>query len=111
MPSKQPATQHAILKRVSRAPAAVAVVVDAIVANAPRPQQPTRKARKRTPRQSTLTQRRAKKAAPTRTPSPPQCQSAVKRSRSAEHTSALQSLMRLSYADFCLKNKPTHHHP
>src|SRR3546814_10079110 len=88
MPSKQPATQHAILKRVSRAPAAVAVVVDAIVANAPRPQQPTRKARKRTPRQSTLTQRRTKKAA-----------------RSEEHKSELQSLMRLSNAVFCLKKK------
>src|SRR3546814_3484223 len=99
MPSKQPATQHAILKRVSRAPAAVAVVVDAIVANAPRPQQPTRKARKRTPRQSTLTQRRAKKAAPTRTPSPPQ--------RSEEHTSELRSLMRTSYAVFCLKKTLT----
>src|SRR3546814_6448889 len=28
--------------------------------------------------------------------------------RSAEHTSALQSLMRTSYAVFCLKNKKTH---
>src|SRR3546814_8689886 len=26
--------------------------------------------------------------------------------RSAEHTSVLQSLMRISYADFCLKEKP-----
>src|SRR3546814_7459127 len=33
---------------------------------------------------------------------------AVKRaSRSEEHTSELQSLMRNSYADFCLKNKKT----
>src|SRR3546814_5572800 len=40
-------------------------------------------------------------------------------SRSEEHTSELQSLMRISYAVFCLKNKkptppphpPTHHHP
>src|SRR3546814_3576378 len=33
--------------------------------------------------------------------------------RSEEHTSELQSLMRISYAAFCLKNntKPTHHHP
>src|SRR3546814_5061612 len=31
--------------------------------------------------------------------------------RSAEHTSELQSLMRISYALFCLKtNKHTHHH-
>src|SRR3546814_4065012 len=28
-------------------------------------------------------------------------------SRSEEHTSALQSLMRISYAVFCLKKKPT----
>src|SRR3546814_2300037 len=27
--------------------------------------------------------------------------------RSEEHTSELQSLMRISYADFCLKNKKT----
>src|SRR3546814_8747196 len=29
--------------------------------------------------------------------------------RSEEHTSALQSLMRISYADFCLKNQKLHH--
>src|SRR3546814_3380663 len=29
--------------------------------------------------------------------------------RSEEHTSELQSLMRLSYAVFCLKKKTTHH--
>src|SRR3546814_7582828 len=29
--------------------------------------------------------------------------------RSEEHTSELQSLMRISYAVFCLKNKKTHH--
>src|SRR3546814_9236704 len=29
--------------------------------------------------------------------------------RSEEHTSELQSLMRISYAVFCLKNKNTHH--
>src|SRR3546814_10474709 len=29
-------------------------------------------------------------------------------SRSEEHTSELQSLMRISYAVFCLKNKKTH---
>src|SRR3546814_5057416 len=28
--------------------------------------------------------------------------------RSEEHTSELQSLMRISYADFCLKKKPPH---
>src|SRR3546814_2891572 len=30
--------------------------------------------------------------------------------RSAEHTSELQSLMRISYADFCLKNNTTSDH-
>src|SRR3546814_7520127 len=30
------------------------------------------------------------------------------RPRSEEHTSELQSLMRISYADFCLKKKNTH---
>src|SRR3546814_8737917 len=30
--------------------------------------------------------------------------------RSEEHTSELQSLMRTSYAVFCLKKKKTHHH-
>src|SRR3546814_6869214 len=37
---------------------------------------------------------------------------AVARARSEEHTSELQSLMRISYAVFCLKkkkNKPTNH--
>src|SRR3546814_8358553 len=29
--------------------------------------------------------------------------------RSEEHTSELQSLMRISYAVFCLKHKKTHH--
>src|SRR3546814_10021450 len=33
----------------------------------------------------------------------------VQRLRSEEHTSELQSLMRNSYAVFCLKNKSTHH--
>src|SRR3546814_5907841 len=31
------------------------------------------------------------------------------RPRSEEHTSELQSLMRISYAVFCLKKKTTHH--
>src|SRR3546814_7310151 len=31
-------------------------------------------------------------------------------SRSEEHTSELQSLMRISYAVFCLKKKNTHYH-
>src|SRR3546814_5236271 len=30
--------------------------------------------------------------------------------RSEEHTSELQSLMRISYAVFCLKKQKTHHH-
>src|SRR3546814_3729578 len=33
----------------------------------------------------------------------------VRRSRSEEHTSELQSLMRISYAVFCLKKKTNHH--
>src|SRR3546814_8993497 len=33
----------------------------------------------------------------------------VGRGRSEEHTSELQSLMRISYAVFCLKNKNIHH--
>src|SRR3546814_3162919 len=33
------------------------------------------------------------------------------RSRSEEHTSELQSLMRISYAVFCLKKKKNHKHP
>src|SRR3546814_9880918 len=35
---------------------------------------------------------------------------AVETSRSEEHTSELQSLMRISYAVFCLKKKTTHKH-
>src|SRR3546814_8485432 len=34
----------------------------------------------------------------------------VNRFRSEEHTSELQSLMRISYAVFCLKKKNKHHH-
>src|SRR3546814_1877245 len=33
------------------------------------------------------------------------CQGSLSRSRSEEHTSELQSLMRISYAVFCLKKK------
>src|SRR3546814_5194065 len=33
------------------------------------------------------------------------------KSRSEEHTSELQSLMRISYAVFCLKKKTTHNAP
>src|SRR3546814_2426485 len=33
---------------------------------------------------------------------------AIVQNRSEEHTSELQSLMRISYAVFCLKNKTTH---
>src|SRR3546814_4477784 len=38
----------------------------------------------------------------------PHSYSCVHGSRSAEHTSELQSLMRISYAVFCLKNTKTH---
>src|SRR3546814_2622756 len=34
----------------------------------------------------------------------------LERARSEEHTSELQSLMRISYAVFCLKKKKAHHH-
>src|SRR3546814_7679186 len=44
---------------------------------------------------------RAKRAGPRDTPPRP----AHRRSRSEEHTSELQSLMRISYAVFCLKKK------
>src|SRR3546814_15823224 len=47
-----------------------------------------------------------------RSRSPPDSSSRVKTtqpSRSEEHTSELQSLMRNSYADFCLKKKKTTH--
>src|SRR3546814_957590 len=37
--------------------------------------------------------------------SPPSCRRAARCSRSEEHTSELQSLMRISYADFCSKKK------
>src|SRR3546814_5899008 len=39
----------------------------------------------------------------------PVCPPADSRSRSEEHTSELQSLMRISYAVFCLKKKKIHH--
>src|SRR3546814_4361371 len=39
----------------------------------------------------------------------PPVRSCVSRLRSEEHTSELQSLMRISYAVFCLKKKNTHH--
>src|SRR3546814_9409055 len=35
----------------------------------------------------------------------------IKNERSEEHTSELQSLMRISYAVFCLKKKPPTHIP
>src|SRR3546814_3575128 len=35
---------------------------------------------------------------------------AIRKPRSEEHTSELQSLMRISYAVFCLKNKTTYRH-
>src|SRR3546814_2513920 len=38
-------------------------------------------------------------------PCPPRSPAAIRRGRSEEHTSELQSLMRISYAVFCLKKK------
>src|SRR3546814_3907341 len=40
---------------------------------------------------------------------PPEARAAVARYRSEEHTSELQSLMRISYAVFCLKKKKQNH--
>src|SRR3546814_4219627 len=39
------------------------------------------------------------------------CACVLSDSRSEEHTSELQSLMRISYAVFCLKKKTHHTHP
>src|SRR3546814_3743251 len=48
-------------------------------------------------------------AAHARKPAPrPRCARWRTRSRSEEHTSELQSLMRISYAVFCLKKKRPH---
>src|SRR3546814_5450612 len=55
--------------------------------------------RKQQPIQSALSPRRQKLLSPPITPTP---------RRSEEHTSELQSLMRISYAVFCLKKKTTH---
>src|SRR3546814_5457828 len=41
-------------------------------------------------------------------PIPPSTSSEVLLARSEEHTSELQSLMRISYAVFCLKKKTSH---
>src|SRR3546814_9740197 len=56
--------------------------------------------------------RKTSRPAPCGFPAPP-CPAARtagnRASRSEEHTSELQSLMRISYAVFCLKNKKTQH--
>src|SRR3546814_10335703 len=44
-----------------------------------------------------------------RCPSKQYCRTLWSRRRSEEHTSELQSLMRISYAVFCLKKKKTKH--
>src|SRR3546814_1268212 len=54
---------------------------------------------------SSSTRRRAKRAAQAATSD----ESRPPDSRSEEHTSELQSLMRISYAVFCLKKKNNHH--
>src|SRR3546814_5465969 len=41
---------------------------------------------------------------------PPSSRAKSSRARSEEHTSELQSLMRISYAVFCLKKKKKHAH-
>src|SRR3546814_7680970 len=45
------------------------------------------------------------------TPAPSATAVVTAHSRSEEHTSELQSLMRISYAVFCLKKKTTKHQP
>src|SRR3546814_7854362 len=47
-------------------------------------------------------------AVPDRLPVPDGAEQSTQAARSEEHTSELQSLMRISYAGFCLKNKQTH---
>src|SRR3546814_4291815 len=47
----------------------------------------------------------APSAAPTASPTPPPTMPLAPNMRSEEHTSELQSLMRISYAVFCLKKK------
>src|SRR3546814_9467744 len=42
---------------------------------------------------------------------PPEVPRLARRPRSEEHTSELQSLMRISYAVFCLKKKTNSRHP
>src|SRR3546814_3677865 len=49
----------------------------------------------------------ARSAAPGRDRIRPVCTARVGQSRSEEHTSELQSIMRISYAVFCLKQKYT----
>src|SRR3546814_1835208 len=58
---------------------------------------------------------RAKRATRPRAPSADggrcaSCSTRRRSNRSEEHTSELQSLMRISYAVFCLKKKTTHTH-
>src|SRR3546814_4757214 len=52
-------------------------------------------------------QKLAAEAAPTKAGAEPPTQSPA--ARSEEHTSELQSLMRISYSVFCLKKKNTHY--
>src|SRR3546814_4581985 len=70
-----------------------------------RPRSPRRPARGKPP------PKRSAPPTPFRKVLPPARSSAVRPSmRSEEHTSELQSLMRISYAVFCLKKKNTEHH-
>src|SRR3546814_3700367 len=60
----------------------------------------------RPPRRNRKDHRHANRACPTRTCTPPSRQAwRFRGRRSEEHTSELQSLMRISYAVFCLKKK------
>src|SRR3546814_19160413 len=71
----------------------------------------------RPPRSAVRTARRSCRTSPTRSsrrtsrPTRPsrKTRSRPSPSRSEEHTSELQSLMRISYAVFCLKKKNIHH--
>src|SRR3546814_7843275 len=57
-----------------------------------------------------LPERSSPEARPSNTPTPRKKNQGVKR-RSEEHTSELQSLMRISYAVFCLKKKKHKNQP
>src|SRR3546814_1646162 len=66
---------------------------------------PLRLHRRRRPRRGLRGRIPARMAAPVRLPQGQLVAGPARRGRSEEHTSELQSLMRISYAVFCLKKK------